>query len=235
MMQTAPDASGESALASTFRSQILQATGQSLEKKMLSVILILVVVIVVIIIVLVLFLSLSLPLSLSLSLFLSIFLSLSFVLLSYLISRRHFVSSPFACQGCTAMMMPLSDNTTTTWYSYENLTLRQKNVLHVRSADGSGNGQIKWQTKSSTTPWQGFFRLLDDDTVEYEFDAYARRVMKSGTLFKVAEGLWEGLDYQCRLVRLTKMRTMQYCTARQTWRPVPGEQFVVLALPDQIA
>ena len=74
----------ESAVPSTFGSQILQVA--SALKKVLSAIFILVVVIVVIIIVLVL--------SLSLSLFLSLSLSLS-VLLSY-ISRRHFVSSTVA-------------------------------------------------------------------------------------------------------------------------------------------
>ena len=99
-------------------------------------------------------------------------------------------------------------------------------------ADGSGDGKIKWQKKNSTLAWQGFFRLLNDDTTEYAFDAYGRGVTKGGRLYKFAEGLWEGPDYEGRLVRTTKIRTMQYCTARKAWRPVLGEEFVALALPN---
>ena len=115
----------------------------------------------------------------------------------------------------------LGANSECTWYSYENLTLRRRNVLHVLDADGSGDGQIQWQKKNSTLAWQGFFRLLDDDTTAYAFDAYGRGVMKCAKLYNMEDGIFEGTDYDGRLVRITKLRTLQYCTRRKAWRPMP--------------
>ena len=102
-------------------------------------------------------------------------------------------------------------------------------MLHVLSEDASGDGQIGWLNKKGTLAWQGFFRhMADDDSVELAFDCFGGGVMKSATLYKVDDGVFEGTDYDNRFVCITKMRTLQYCTRRRAWRPVPDEGFTVV-------
>ena len=70
-------------------------------------------------------------------------------------------------------------------------------------------GTIGWQNRVGTLPWQGYFRITDDEgTLDLAFDCYGRGKMKSARLYKRADGLYEGFDYRCRFVRIEKLFQM---------------------------
>ena len=103
-------------------------------------------------------------------------------------------------------------------YRYENLTLNLKNMMYVLSEDSSGNGTIGFQVQEETLPWQGYFRMMPDKTIELAFDYSSQGNTKSAKLFKRSDGIWEGFDYDCRRVRLTKLDKLCYCEESKAWQ-----------------
>lgn len=100
-------------------------------------------------------------------------------------------------------------------------------MIHVLWEDAT-EGSIGWQNRSETLPWQGYFRLKANDTIELAFDCYGRGKMKCARLYKTAEDVWEGHDYRGRFVRIEKMMEMRYCTECKAWHIVDGTEGFML-------
>ena len=111
-----------------------------------------------------------------------------------------------------------------TVYKYTNFYLGRTNMMHVLAEDGSRNGSIGWENKAETLPWQGYFRVKADDTIELAFDCYGRGKLKSAKLFKISEDMWEGFDYDGRQVRIKKVMRLRHCTVCEAWHPVPFDE-----------
>ena len=131
-----------------------------------------------------------------------------------------------------AASIVVGDNWEVTVYKYENLTIGSMNIMHVLSEDGNGNGSIGWENRTETLPWQGYFRHMPDDTVEFAFDCHACGHLKSAKLYKVDHCVWEGPDYACRAIRLMRLSKLKYCTESKRWKAVSTCSMYSLPIED---
>ena len=106
---------------------------------------------------------------------------------------------------------------TCTAFKYEN----EKHIGYNNTLWVLDESLISYSGIRGSSPWHGAYRQASGRwgglTLQFDYDGRAE-CTKHVSLLRTGDDVWEGFDYAHRAIKLTRLRTFEWCPQSMMWR-----------------